>query len=124
MTRKEIDKNSIRQRMASLESQSEQIQQELQREMYAAGNKILDLSKVGIGIVGGLIISTFIVKKLLAGSENKKRHHLNTIHKGSKRVYQRFRDEIIQELSGQALIFALSVLKGKLKEYKEKDEKV
>ena len=65
-------------------------------------NKAADLGKIALGIGGGLIFSAI----LLGGLGGKKAMKSDaSVKYRSKRVYQRFMDQLINEFSNQATRF-------------------
>ena len=108
------DKTKIKQRIESLERQSQIIRRELEDELETTKEKVTNYGKIALGIGGGLIFSAIILKGLVGSKSGKsdllKKH-------GSTRVYQRFIDQLINEVSNQATMFLLGIVKDKLNSY-------
>ena len=108
------DKTKIKQRIESLERQSQIIRGELEDELEITKDKVTNYGKIALGIGGGLIFSAIILKGLVGSKSGKsdllKKH-------GSTRVYQRFIDQLINEVSNQATMFLLGIIKDKLSSY-------
>ena len=108
------NKTKIKQRIESLERQSQIIRRELEDELETTKEKVTNYGKIALGIGGGLIFSAIILKGLVGSKSGKsdllKKH-------GSTRVYQRFIDQLINEVSNQATMFLLGIIKDKLSSY-------
>jgi hypothetical protein len=81
--------------------------------------KVINYGKIALGIGGGIIFSAIVLKALVGNSSIKSDSYVK--HR-SKRVYQRFKDQLIGELSGQAIGFLLRVAKDKFGSHIEKNE--
>lgn len=108
------DKTKIKQRIESLEKQSQMIRGELENELEMTKEKVTNFGKIALGIGGGLIFSAIILKGLI-GKESGKSDLLK--NHGSTRVYQRFINRLINEVSNQATMFLLDIVKDKLNSY-------
>jgi hypothetical protein len=112
------NKSRLKQKIEQLEAQSEILKQELEGELVVTRTKISDMGKIALGITGGLIFSAIV----LGGLSNRKRGKKRGDEYKSKRVYQRFRDQLAYELSSQAMEFVLGIVKDKLSAYAAKQE--
>jgi hypothetical protein len=113
------NKTRIKQRIDALEEESLKIREELDEELDTTKDRLLDIAKVALGISGGVILSAIILRSLIG--KNKDEEEVIHKHK-SKRVYQRFRDQLVRELSMQATKFLLRIAQDKLKTHiEEKD---
>ena len=84
---------------------------ELENELDHTKEKVAHLGKIALGIGGGLLLTFLIVGKF----SNKKNQPSKTgDYPKSKRVYHRFRDQLVHELTSQATIFLLGIAKDKL----------
>ena len=110
MSKIATNKTKIKQRIEALEKQSQSIQEELQDELEITKGKVVDIGKIVIGVGAGLIFSAIILRGLVGKRSNKS---ANLKH-GSKRVYQRFMNQLMSELSFQATKFVLGIAKDKL----------
>jgi predicted PP-loop superfamily ATPase len=112
------NKTRLKQRIEQLEAQSEILKQELEGELVVTRSKIADIGKIVLGISGGLIFSAIVLSRL--GSRKKQYKKANEYK--SRKVYQRFRDQLAHELTSQATEFILGIVKDKLSAYAEKQE--
>ena len=110
MSTSETNKTKIKQRIESLERQSKEVREELRGEIEITKEKLLDIGKIALGIGGGVLLSTLLLKRL--GGKRKDKGIKRK--KDSKRVYQRFLNQLASELSFQATMFLLGVIKDKL----------
>ena len=110
MSKIATNKTKIKQRIEALEKQSQRIREELQDELEITKDKVVDIGKIAIGVGAGLIFSAIILRGLVGKSANKSAR----LKHGSKRVYQRFINQLMSELSFQATKFVLGIAKDKL----------
>ena len=108
------NKTKIKQRIESLERQSLIIREELEDELEMTKEKAINLGKIALGIGGGLIFSAIILKGLV-GTKSEKNKSLK--NHGSTKVYQRFINQLMNEVSNQATMFLLDIIKDKLSSY-------
>ena len=121
MSKISTSKTKLKQRIESLELQSQIVRRELEDELVVTKNKAADLGKIALGIGGGLIFSAI----LLGGLGGKKAMKSDaSVKYRSKRVYHRFTDQLINEFSNQATRFLLGVARDKLNLYVENKEKM
>jgi len=113
------NKTKIKHKIESLERESELLREELEDELKIAREKVIDIGKIALGIGGGLIFSAIVLRTLIGRKSNYNESKLNY---GSRRVYHRFRDQLIHELSTQATGLMLGIVKDQLKAYKKKTE--
>jgi len=118
MSKIATNKTKLKQRIEQLELQSQILKQELEGELDVTKSRISDIGKIILGITGGLIFSAIVLGGLSSGRKKPK----GGDEYKSKKVYQRFRDQLTHELTSQALEFLLGVVKDKLSSYKEKKE--
>ena len=118
MSKIATNKTRLKQRIEQLEAQSEILKQELEGELEVTKSRISDIGKVVLGISGGLIFSAIVLGGL---SGRKKRPSKGNEYK-SRKVYQRFRDQLAHELTSQATEFLLGIVRDKLSAYAEKKE--
>ncbi len=118
MSKIATNKTRLKQRIEQLEAQSEILKQELEGELVVTRSKIADIGKIVLGISGGLIFSAIVLSSL---SSKKKQYKKGNEYK-SRKVYQRFRDQLAHELTSQATEFILGIVKDKLSAYAEKQE--
>ncbi len=119
MSKITTNKTIIRQKIESLERQSQIIRDELEDELQITKEKVINYGKIALGIGGGLIFSAIVLKALNGNRSIKSDSYVK--HR-SKRVYQRFIDQMVGELSGQAIGFLLGVAKDKFGSHIEKNE--
>ncbi len=110
--------NAIQRRIEKLEKQSEELKKELEGELLSAKNKAKDIGKLALGIGGGFL-AVFLSYMIFTKNEGQKdepepRHQ-------TRRVYHRFRDQLVGELSNQALLLILGVAKDKMGQHLKKD---
>lgn len=111
MNKKLTNKTKIKQRIELLERQSQIVQGEMENELGNAKKSVSDFGKVALGIGGGLVLSALVLRGLTGkGGRNTSSH----VKHGSKRVYQRFMDQLFGELSFQSTKFLLSIVKDML----------
>jgi len=113
------NKSRIKQKIESLEQESQLIREELEGELVDAKERVLDIGKIALGIGGGLIFSAIILRSFIGKSEKNEKP---IVKYGSVRVYHRFRDQLIHELSTQATGFILGIVKDRLKSYSSKNK--
>ena len=118
MSKIATNKTRLKQKIEQLEAQSEILKQELEGELVVTRSKIADIGKIVLGISGGLIFSAIVLSSL---SSRKKQYKKGNEYK-SRKVYQRFRDQLAHELTSQATEFILGIVKDKLSAYAEKQE--
>ena len=73
-----------------------------------------------VGIGGGIIFSAIVLRGIIGRRDDEK--EVSHRYK-SKRVYQRFREQLVRELSMQATKFLLKMAKDKLSTYIEEKDK-
>jgi len=112
------NKNRLKQKIEQLEAQSEMLKRELEGELVETRSKIADVGKIALGITAGLIFSVIVLERL---GGRKKRQKSGDEYK-SRRVYHRFRDQLVHEVSSQAMEFLLGIVKDKLSAHAEKKE--
>ncbi len=101
----------INQRIEYLQKQSDLIREEMELELRSAKNRVTDIGKIALGIGGGLILSAILLK----GIFQKKSENTTHSQYQSRRVYHKFKDQLVGELSNQALSFILGVAKDKIR---------
>lgn len=109
MSRKLTNKTKIKQRIESLEKQSQIIQDELESELVKTKKTISDFGKIALVVGGGIVLSGLVLRGL-TGRGGKKSDSTSG-KKSSKRVYQRFMDQLYGELSFQSTKFLLNIAK-------------
>ena len=108
------NKTKIKQRIESLERQSQIIRGELEDELEMTKEKVTNFGKIALGIGAGLFFSAIILKGLVG----KKSETSDFLKKhGSTKVYQRFINQLINGASNQATMFLLGIIKDKLNSY-------
>ena len=118
MSKIATNKTKLKQKIEELEKQSELMRHELENELEVTKGKVTDIAKIVLGIGGGLLFAIIVLNNL-TGKKRK-----NGEHYKSKKVYQRFRDQLTHELTGQATDFLLGLAKDKLTSYIDKKETV
>jgi ABC-type transport system involved in cytochrome bd biosynthesis fused ATPase/permease subunit len=113
-----LHKSAIDQKIELLEQQAQLIRQDLGNELQTTKKKVTDIGKIALGIGGGLILSAIILRGVFGNESDGegKRYH-------TRRVYHKFRDQLLGEISGQALVFILGIARDKLKPYLEQNTK-
>lgn len=118
MSKRNTNKTAINERIELLEKQSKLIQDELGGEVELAKTKIANIGKMALGIGGGLILSAIILKGIFgSGQKDGTKKHK------PQRVYHKFRDQLVGEVSNQALEFVLGIAKDKINAFLEQDVK-
>jgi len=120
MSKKRMHKTAIHERIELLEAESDRIRKELDDELQLTKKKASDIGKIALGIGGGLVLSAIILKGIF-GSHDKDDKAQGEYR--PKRVYHKFRDQLIGEISSQALVFILEIAKDKINSFLEKDSK-
>ena len=118
MSKKMRPKTVINERIELLEKQSELIRQELGDELQTTKQKAVDIGKIALGIGGGLIISALILRGIFGGYRDDEGNRYK-----HKRVYHKFKDQLVGEVSSQALAFILGLAKDRIQTFLEKDVK-
>ncbi len=110
MSKTATGKTKIKERIESLEHQSELIKQELEGELEETKQNIVNLGKIALGVAGGLIVGRIVVGGLLGRGKKKKKYY----EARRPRVYHRFKDQFLREASQQALLFLLEIARKKM----------
>lgn len=105
------NKDKIKQKIDSLERELKEIQVTLNHELEETKGRIANIVKIALGVGGGLVFSAIIIKGLLGSKGNDR---------PPRRVYQRFKQHLMSELSMNATNLILGIAKDKLAEYKKK----
>lgn len=113
------NKTKLKQKIDLLEAESEVLKHELEGELNITKARIADAGKLVLGIASGLVFSAIILGGI-AGRRRKQNGSESGIK--SKKVYHRFREQLVHELTGQATEFLLGVVKDKLRSYSDKGE--
>ena len=108
--KKNTPQNKISERIETLEKQSEEMLDTIKGEFEITKRTISDLTKLILGIGGGILLSVIILRSFIGKSPN-------SFGKGRRRVIHRFRDELGRELSDQAASYLLDIAKNKLQSY-------
>lgn len=117
MNRTTKNKSDIHQRIELLEQQSELIKKEIGEELNTTKKKALDLGKIALGIGGGILLSAIIIRSL-GGSRSDEHHEQHA----PRRVYHKFKDQLLHEFSNQAMVFILGIAKDKINNYLHQGE--
>ena len=112
------NKTKINQRIEYLQKQSDLIRGEMELELLSAKKRVADIGKIALGIGGGLVLSTI----LLRGIFQKKSEHTTVSQHQTRRVYHKFKDQLVGELSNQALSFILGVAKDKIRVHYQQEK--
>jgi len=120
MNKATANKNRLHQKIAMLEKQSNHVKAELEDELIITREKVTNIGKIALGIGGGLFFSALVLGRLNARKGKK-----GLVQNGGtrKRVYQRFLDQLIAELSANASDFIIGIAKDRLKANWDKKEK-
>lgn len=120
MNKATANKNRLHQKIVMLEKQSNQVKAELEDELFITRKKVTNLGKIALGIGGGLFFSALVFGRL-----NTRKGKKSLVQNGStrKRVYQRFFDQLITELSANASEFIIGIAKDRLRANWDKKEK-
>ncbi len=113
MTRISNNKNKIRQKINSLERESQEIKALLNHELEVTKGQVANMGKIALGVGSGLVFSVILLRGLLGGKGNSR---------PPRRVYQRFKHQLMGELSMHATNLLLGIAKDKLAEYKKKQD--
>jgi len=119
MSKEAANNTKIKLKIEDLEKQSKLIREEMEGELDLARDKITDLGKILLGILGGLFVSAIIVGGLAGRKKNK---DYSESHLRTRRVHHKFRDQLAHELTGQATNFLLGLAKDKLTTIIDKKE--
>ena len=111
MNKKKTNKTKIKDKIESLEKQSQIIRSELEEELEMTKERVINIGKIALGAGSGLLFSALVLKGLIG---NKSKKSDSFVKYGSKRVYQRFINQMMSELSFQATKFLLGIAKDKL----------
>ena len=118
MSKKRMPKTAIHERIELLEKQSDLIRQELGDELEMTKKRALDIGKVALGIGGGLIVSALILRGVFGGQRDEEGGKYK-----QKRVYHKFKDQLLGEISSQALAFILSIAKDRIQSFVDQNDK-
>jgi len=121
MSMKRRHKTAIHDRIERLESQSDLIRKELDDELQMTKKKAADIGKIALGIGGGLVLSAIILKGIFGNSDKGEKEDRGDYR--PRRVYHKFRDQLIGEISSQALVFILEIAKDRINSLLERDSK-
>lgn len=112
------NETKINQRIDYLQKQSDLIRGEMELELLSAKKKVTDIGKIALGIGGGLVFSAILLRGIF---QKKSQHTSNTQHQ-TRRVYHKFKDELVSELSNQALSFILGIAKDKIRAHFQQEK--
>ena len=104
------EKTRIQKKIAQLEKESRLVKAELEDELLITKEKVSNLGKLALGIGGGLVFTAILLGSIGKRGSKKKGQY----NRSSKRVYHRFLDQLIAELSTQATDFVLDIAKNKI----------
>lgn len=116
-----MHKTAIHERIERLESQSDLIRKELDDELQMTKRKAADLGKIALGIGGGLVLSAIILRGVFGNSDKGEKDGRGDYK--PRRVYHKFRDQLVGEISSQVLVFILEIAKDRINSFLEKDSK-
>lgn len=111
MNKTSTNNTKIKQKIDSLERQSELLRDEIEHDLVVTKQRVSDLGKIALGIGGGIIFSAIILRGLIG---NKGKDSKSGYKRSSKKVYQRFFDQLASELSHQGTNLLLGIVKDKL----------
>lgn len=114
MSKMRTQKTKIYERIESLEKESDALIKSIEGDLSETKKKASDLGKLLLGIGGGLLLTTLVIRGLTG-----KKKSVGKYRSSNRRVYHRMKDQLFGELSAQALAFALSVLRDRVKSQKE-----
>lgn len=120
MMKKTKTETAINRRIEKLEQQSDLIRKELEGELYLSKKKVKNIGKLAIGIGGGFVAALMLFR-LFSHSEDTP--DTTSPPTSTRRVYHRFRDQLLGELSNQALLFVLGIAKDKIGQHLNRDIK-
>jgi hypothetical protein len=118
MSKKKMHKTAINERIELLEEQSNLIRRELGTELEHTKKKAIDFGKLALGIGGGLVLSAIILRGIFGNQRDEDGKRVKP-----KRVYHKFKDQLIGEISGQALEFILNIAKDRISALHQQDPK-
>jgi hypothetical protein len=113
-----MHKSEINQKIELLERQSELVRQELGDELQSTKKRVTDIGKIALGVGGGLILSAIILRGVFGSNSDDSGKNYQT-----RRVYHKFRDQLLGEISSQALVFILGIARDKLKPFLEQSQR-
>lgn len=118
MSKMKMHKSEINQKIELLERQSDLVRQELGQELQSTRKKVADIGKIALGVGGGLILSAIILRGIFGSNSDEAGKDYHT-----RRVYHKFRDQLLGEISSQALVFILGIARDKLKPFLDQSTK-
>lgn len=118
MSKMKMHKSEINQKIELLERQSDLVRQELGQELQSTKKKVADIGKIALGVGGGLILSAIILRGIFGSNSDEAGKDYHT-----RRVYHKFRDQLLGEISSQALVFILGIARDKLKPFLDQSTK-
>ena len=118
MSKKTMHKTAIHERIELLEKQSELIRQELGDELKMTKDRALEIGKIALGIGGGLIVSALILRGIFGGHHDEEGRKYK-----QKRVYHKFKNLLLGEISSKALTFILGLAKDRVHAFIDQDVK-
>lgn len=113
-----MHKTAIHERIEMLEHQSDLIKKELEGELQETKKKAIDLGKIALGIGGGIVLSSIILKSVFGNQKDVEGKRYKP-----KRVYHKFKDQLLGEISSQVLVFILGIAKDKINRFLDQDIK-
>ncbi len=105
------NKNKIKQKIDSLDRESQKIQSSLNDELEVTKDRIANIGKIALGIGGGLVFSAILLRGLFGNKGNTR---------PPRRVYQRFKHQILSELSMHTTNLLIGIAKDKLDGYNKR----
>lgn len=119
MGKTSTNNTKIKQKIDSLERQSELLRDEIEHDLVVTKERVSDLGKIALGIGGGIIFSAIVLRGLIGkkGKDSKSGYK-----RSSKKVYQRFFDQLFSELSHQGTNLLLGIVKDKLTSITDNNE--
>ena len=117
MTMSKKNETKINQRIEYLQRQSDLVREEMELEVLSAKKRITDIGKIALGIGGGLVFSAILLRSIF----QKKSEGTSESPRRTQRVYHKFKDQLVGELSHQALLFILGVAKDKIRAHLQHD---
>lgn len=118
MSKMKMHKSEINEKIELLEQQSNLVRQELRDELQSTKKKVTDIGKIALGVGGGLILSAIILRGVFGSNSDESGRNYQP-----RRVYHKFRDQLLGEISSQALVFILGIARDKLKPFLEQGTK-
>lgn len=116
MSKMRKQKTKIHSKIEELEKQTVELQQALSDDLVVTKKKADNVGKILLAVTGGVVLSAIVLRGAFGGKGKGKTSYVKN------RVVHRFKDQLLAELSSQALTFVLDLVSDKVKHQGEDRE--